>query len=125
MRTLSTLAFSLAILPGALAAPAEAPVRAEIGALLERLTASSCQFQRNGTWYSAGRAKAHLLRKLDYIERHGTLESTEQFIDLAGASSSSGQPYQVRCADGISTDGRQWLRGQLKAMRAGGMAGDH
>jgi Family of unknown function (DUF5329) len=38
--------------------------RAEIDALLSRLEASSCTFNRNGTWYPAAEARAQLPRKL-------------------------------------------------------------
>src|SRR5262252_281918 len=77
------------------AAPTPPRVRAEIDALLSRLETSGCQFYRNGSWYSGQEAKNHLLRKLEYIEGRTTIESTEQFIELAASKSSfSGKPYQ-------------------------------
>ncbi len=97
--------------------------RAEIDALLSSLEASSCTFNRNGTWYPATEAKTHLLRKLKYLEDRGMVRSTEQFIELAGSSSStSGQPYLVKCGSGAPVQSGTWLRAQLHVVRASGRA---
>jgi hypothetical protein len=94
--------------------------RAEIDGLMSKLEASGCEFNRNGTWYSAAEAKSHLLRKLQYLEERGMVQNTEQFIELAGASSSmTGQPYLVRCGNGVPVKSATWLSAQLRAMRAG------
>lgn len=106
------------------AAPTAAPVRTEIDRLLSALQASGCSFNRNGSWYSGADAKDHLLRKLEYIEGRSTVQSTEQFIDLAAAkSSTSGQPYQVRCGAESPVDSQVWLARQLAVLRAGGGKG--
>lgn len=82
---------------------------------------SDCEFNRSGTWYSGTEAKSHLLRKLKYFEDRGAVQSTEQFIELAASSSSvTGQPYLVRCGDGIPVQSGTWLLLQLQAMRAAG-----
>lgn len=102
----------------AFADPTPAPVRAEIDAMLNRLETSACEFQRNGNWHGSGRAKAHLLDKLGYIEKRGTVQSAEQFIELAASRSSvSGKPYQVRCGGAAPVESNQWLREQLTAIR--------
>jgi len=116
-------AISIAVCVGALgtayAAPTPAPVRSEIDRLLARLETSGCQFYRNGTWYDATAAKAHLLRKLELIERRRTLESTEQFIALAGTSSSvSGKTYEVRCDDVAPMHSAEWLESELVQIRS-------
>lgn len=101
-----------------LAAPTAAPVRAEIDALLARLETSGCQFGRNGEWFGPADAKTHLIRKLEYVERRGTIASTEQFIDVAASkSSSSGQPYQVRCAGAPAVTSAAWLTSALREVR--------
>lgn len=64
------------------------PVRIEINALLFRLQASACEFNRNGSWYSAAEAKSHLLRKLRYLDRRKAVNSTERFIELGATRSS-------------------------------------
>lgn len=102
-----------------LAAPTPAPVRSEIDALLDRLQSSGCQFNRNGTWHDGAKAKEHLLNKLKYMERKGTVQSTEQFIELAAsASSSSGKPYQVKCGAAEPVQSRQWLNDELAKLRS-------
>lgn len=114
------LATTIAILWPVLAAtaPTAAPVRAEIDALLGKLQASGCQFNRNGSWYSGSEAKDHLLRKLDYLEGRGSVQNTEQFIDLAAPkSSSSGAAYRVRCGNAAAVDSKAWLSAELAALR--------
>lgn len=101
------------------AAPLPAAAHAEINGLMQRLQASGCQFNRNGSWYSGEEAKAHLLEKLDYLERKDLVHSTEQFIALgASESSMSGKPYLVRCGSAAPVQSKQWLNAELLAMRA-------
>lgn len=103
----------------ATAAPTPAPVRAEIDALLAKLESSGCEFNRNGSWHGGAEARKHLLRKLDYIERRGTVQSTEQFIELAATgSSASGKPYLVRCGKQEPVQSREWLTRELAPIRA-------
>jgi len=103
----------------AFAAPTPAPVRAEIDALLAKLQTSGCQFNRNGSWYNGADAKNHLLRKLEYIEGKGTIQNTEQFIEMAASrSSSSGKPYQVKCGNDAAVDSQVWLARMLTGIRA-------
>ena len=118
-RTLIGLGFCL-VAGVSLAAPAAAPVRGEIDALLAALQSSGCEFQRNGSWHGAAEAKTHLLRKLDYIEKRSTLPSAEKFIELAASvSSASGQAYQVRC-NGAVQPSAQWFTKELQKVRAAG-----
>jgi Family of unknown function (DUF5329) len=98
--------------------------RAEIDALLSRLEASSCTFNRNGTWYPPAEAKSHLLLKLKYLEDRGAVQSAEQFIERAASTSSTtGQPYLVQCGSGAPVQSGTWLLSQLQGMRASGRAG--
>lgn len=100
------------------AAPTAVPIRAEIDALLDKLQASGCQFNRNGAWHNGSEAKVHLLRKLEYLEGKGTVESTEQFIELAASKSSfSGKAYQVRCGTEAAVESQLWLTRQLAILR--------
>jgi hypothetical protein len=93
--------------------------RVEIAALLNRLETSGCQFNRNGTWYAATDARAHLQRKLDYLENRGLVESAEQFIDRgASTSSMTGRAYLVRCGSEQPVESQAWLKTQLRALRA-------
>ncbi len=115
MRVLGAIVLLLAVSQSALAASTPAPVRGEIDTLLSRLEQSGCEFYRNGDWYTAPEAKAHLLRKL---QATGAVASTEQFIDaLASKSSMSGKPYLVRCAGAEPVESKIWLTDQLADMR--------
>lgn len=118
MRKILALAFALAA-AGAQAAPLPAPARAEVDALLTRLQASGCQFNRNGSWYNGADARTHLLRKLEYLEKKDLVKNAEQFIDLgASSSSSSGKPYMVKCGSAAPMESKAWLGAELKAIRA-------
>src|SRR5512140_438592 len=122
MRWLLALVLA-SVVASAAAAPLYPAARTEIDALMSKLEASGCEFNRNGNWYSAAEAKVHLLRKLEYLEGRGAVQSTEQFIELAASSSSaSGQPYLVRCGNGVAVRSGAWLASQLQVMRSGGQA---
>jgi hypothetical protein len=113
------LALACTLASAAFAGPTPAPVRAEIDALLARLQAPGCQFNRNGSWYSGPEARSHLLRKLEAIEGRVTVQSTEQFIQLAASGSSvSGKPYLVRCGAVAPVESRKWLTDQLVLVRS-------
>ncbi len=114
-------AFGFGLCTLAHAAPVSPPVRAEIDALLARLETSACEFQRNGKWYKADEARAHLLRKLEYLEEKSLVATTEEFIERgASTSSRSGKPYFVRCGPATSVESGPWLREMLKAVRGAG-----
>ena len=114
---LSLLTCCVAI--AATAAPLSPAARAEIDGLLVRLVASGCEFNRNGSWYTAAEAKSHLSQKLKYLEDRGMVQTTEQFIEMAASGSSmSGQPYLVRCGNSAPVQSGQWLRSELKDLRS-------
>ena len=116
---LSALVLSLFIA----AAPCEAAElssrsRAEIEALLSRLAESSCQFNRNGTLYTATEAKAHLVVKLNFLLERKLVGSTEQFIELAASkSSTSGENYLVVCQGAQAVPSASWLNAELQKLR--------
>ena len=116
---LALLAMLGAALPGLAQAQASPPrVKAEIVALLSRLEASGCQFNRNGTWYPGAEAKAHLNRKFVYIDARSGASSAEQFIDQAATRSSmSGQAYLVQCGAAAPVESNAWLKAQLAMLR--------
>jgi hypothetical protein len=118
-RLLAVLLACFAIAATAAAAALSPAARAEIDALLSKFEASGCEFNRNGNWYSGAEAKAHLQRKLKYLEDREMVQSAEKFIELAASASSiSGQPYLVRCGSGVPVQSGTWLRSQLQAMRS-------
>lgn len=102
------------------AEPAPTQVHAEIDSLFQRLHASGCQFNRNGNWYNATEAQKHLSRKLAYLEDKNSIKTTEDFITLAAAnSSSSGKAYLVRCGEAQPLESKVWLQQQLALSRQG------
>jgi len=101
------------------AAPLPPAAMTEVDGLMNRLEASGCEFQRNGSWHTAAEARSHLLRKLKYLEDMGAVKSAEQFIELAASTSSlSGEPYRVRCANSAPVASRTWMLWQLQALRS-------
>lgn len=101
------------------AAPLTAGAQGEIDALLARLAASGCQFQRNGSWHAADEAQIHLRRKLDYLANKGLVANAEQFIERAASrSSTSGAPYRVRCGERPPMASAAWLHAELQGLRA-------
>jgi len=82
---------------------AEPPrTKAEIAHLFAALETSNCQFNRNGTWYNAKEATAHLTTKYKYLQDKDLVPSAEKFIERAATQSSiSGKAYQMKCADAV------------------------
>jgi len=115
------LAASLVSLAALMPVSASAPppsATVEVEGLLATLGASDCRFNRNGTWYSAGEAQAHLRNKYEHLVRKKLIHGTEDFISGAGEKSSfSGQPYQVQCPGEPAEPSAQWLRKRLEDLR--------
>jgi hypothetical protein len=107
------------------AAPAHATglsssAKTEIDALLTRLGASECQFNRNGSWYSASKARDHMQTKLNDLIKKGRITSAEDFIEQAASRSSfSGKPYMVLCPSQDEVPSAVWLGDELRKIREG------
>lgn len=102
----------------ALAAP-DATATAEIAHLIDHLGKSGCRFNRNGSWYEAGEAVAHLRRKQEYLLGKGLVTTSESFIEgAATASSVSGKPYLVKCGETAPVESGGWFRAELARYRA-------
>jgi len=90
----------------------------EIEHLLDYLTQSECQFNRNGTWYSAPEAAEHLRRKYEYLLKRDLVSTAESFIERAGSRSSrSGKPYLVRCGSAEPVASEDWFLTELARFR--------
>jgi hypothetical protein len=114
---LLALIAALNLLPAADAAP-PAAAAIEISYLLGLIEQSGCEFFRNGTWYDAQRAQAHLRAKYDMLTATDQIKSAEDFIEKAASNSSmSGQPYQIKCSGGAATTTRQWFSAALARYR--------
>jgi hypothetical protein len=89
----------------------------EIKGLLDFVEHSECLFVRNGSEYPGPRARAHLEKKLNYLEGKNMVNSAEDFIDLAATESSmSGRAYEVRCSEGVEP-ASIWLKRELQRQR--------
>lgn len=110
------IVLAAAAVPALAAPPAQAG--REIDRLITALGQSGCQFQRNGTWYDAGDAQAHLRKKYAWLVKRDMVASAEQFIERAGSQSSiSGKPYQVRCSGRPAVTSASWLSDRLAEIR--------
>jgi hypothetical protein len=103
----------------ALAGEMSAATQKEIAQLLDRIEASNCSFNRNGSWHGPADARKHLQMKVDYMVKRNMLGSAEDFIHKAAtASSMSGEAYQIRCGSGAPMPSAVWLTAELKRIRA-------
>ncbi len=93
--------------------------KAEIEHLFKYLEGSGCEFNRNGTWYNAADASAHIKKKYDYLLGKHLLSSSESFIEKAASESSvSGKLYQVKCGTASPVQSSIWFNLELKKYRA-------
>ena len=114
-----TVAAALAACAAAGAGELSSTAQKEITQLLDRIEASNCSFNRNGSWYPAGEARKHLQMKLDYMVKRNMLGSAEEFISKAAtASSVSGEVYQIRCGTQPPIASAVWLTTELKRIRS-------
>ena len=92
--------------------------KAEIDQLFKALEISNCEFSRNGTWYSAGKATGHLQKKYNYLLKRRLITTTESFIKLAATQSSvSGKLYFVRCDNKEVVTSKSWFIDRLNEIR--------
>ena len=90
----------------------------EIRQLLGYLERSGCGVYRNGIWYSASHARAHLEKKYRYLLDRGLVDTTENFMNrVATASSVSGEPYQVKCDGREPVSSAEWFTTELHRLR--------
>ena len=123
---LSTLPrrLSAAVLAALLAGPSafaaeDARTRDEVAHLLDHLGRSGCQFSRNGTWYDAQKARAHLEEKYTYLQKRDLVPNAQAFIERAASTSSmTGKPYEVRCGTAQPVPSARWLGEELQRYRA-------
>lgn len=100
------------------AAELSAVTRAEITHLFAHLENSGCQFNRNGIWYPASEAVAHLKKKHDYLLKKELLTTTESFIEKAATESSmSNKPYEVKCEGRAVVQSSVWFNAELQSYR--------
>ena len=95
---------------------AETDADTEIRSLIQAVSDSGCEFDRNGKLYRAEKAAEHLELKYSRGKRYA--DSAEAFIEnLAAKSSWSGEPYWMIC-DGDKALAADWLGERLEATRS-------
>jgi hypothetical protein len=112
------IVLSLSVLAGIVSAAPSAKAQREIDALIAGLGNSGCEFERNGRWYDAATARAHLQKKLDYLRKRDMADTAELFIERgASKSSTSGKIYRVRCQGKAAESSERWFRQRLQTLR--------
>ncbi len=100
--------------------------KVEIEYLLSAIESSDCRFYRNGAWYDAKAATAHLRGKYETLAARGLIGDTDDFIDRAATKSSlSGRDYAIKCEGIAEMSSRQWLTNLLVAYRAAHASAPH
>ena len=118
-RTTLPLMFLLSTITMSAHAAEPQATKSEIAHLFTTLEASTCQFNRNGSWYSAKEASSHLATKYKYLQDKDLVPSAEKFIERAATGSSlSGKAYQIKCADMAVQPSGPWFQAVLEKNRA-------
>jgi len=121
MKARVAIAVLLLTLSTAVQAAPSAQAKREIQGLMDALSTSACEFQRNGTWHGRDEARKHLQRKYDYLLKKNLVDTAEQFIERAASKSSmSGKAYQVRCPGQPAQPAAMWFAAKLDALRGSG-----
>jgi hypothetical protein len=115
MRRRGLLLCALLAAPAVRAAPTPAE-RARIERLIQFVEAQKdIRFMRNGSDYSAKDASKFLRSKFNKMGEH--VSTAQQFIDQIGSrSSTSGDPYLIRFADGREIPAAKFLGDELQRM---------
>jgi hypothetical protein len=108
----------LGLLFGAFAFAAPMTEQQKIDALIHSVeSAPGMQFIRNGTSYDGKAAADHLRLKLR--NSFGRIKTADDFITrIASGSSMSGKPYQIRYANGTTTDAAVYFHEELRRIEA-------
>jgi hypothetical protein len=95
-----------------------ADTQQEINHLLEFVTNTSCQYERNGSVYDGVRAEQHIKRKYEYFK--DKIKSAEDFIKYSATKSTmSGKQYKIHCENIATQNSSDWLLDELKKYRDG------
>lgn len=106
--------YALAIL--FLVTTANSSTQDEINHLLNFISETQCQYERNGTMHTGKEAKEHIQKKYNYYE--DDIKSAEDFIKLSATKSSmSGRHYKIHCPDLPELNSSEWLLKELHAFR--------
>ena len=92
--------------------------KAEVDYLLEYVSQSGCEMNRNGSRHKGEEAVSHIQKKYDYFR--DDIKSTEDFIEYSATKSTmSGKFYMVVCEGQEPMKTRDWLLDALQKFREG------
>ena len=93
-----------------------ADTQQEIDHLLSFVASTSCQYERNGTYYSGKEARDHINLKYEYYQ--SKIKTTEGFIKFSATKSNlSGEKYRIHCANKGVESTEEWLLSELQRYR--------
>ena len=114
----SLLVTVLLLFPHALVADVPPEQKAEVDYLLEYVSKSGCEMNRNGSRHKGEAAVSHIQKKYDYFR--DDIKSTEDFIEYSATKSTmSGKYYMVECEGQESMKTQDWLLDALQVYREG------
>lgn len=112
------LFLALSVLSGVSQAAAPSTItQREVVHLFSYLENSGCQYNRNGTWYTAKEAVVDLNKKYQFLLKANEITTAESFIKKAASESVGGKPYLVKCGDKEAAHSDTWLRAELSKYR--------
>jgi hypothetical protein len=98
--------------------PQSRPAQVEVEHLLTFVAVSNCDFYRNGSWYTAMQAQAHLREKLAIVFPGNQAPTAEEFIEIVATGSAfTSIPYQIRCVGEKPKAVNDWLTSELRRYR--------
>lgn len=116
LERIAILGGMLAIAVVAHGADLSADEKSHIDALLAHVAdMKGADFIRNGKKYDASSAATFLRKKLQ-SQGSSVTNAASFIVQIATKSSTTGQPYRIRLADGTETDCGTYLAGVLAAM---------
>ena len=91
--------------------------RHEVEHLIEFVSNTPCQIERNWTNHTGPEAVAHIQQKYDYFRDE--IKTTEQFIEYSATKSTmTGRDYLVKCTGQVTVNTKDWLVQELHKYRA-------
>jgi len=113
-----TIMFVTSIGLGGAAALADVPEsqKKEVEHLLEFVSTSDCEFERNGKKHPGEKASSHMNRKYNHFR--DKITTTEEFIEYSGTKSTrSGEEYLIYCGTSDPITSKDWLLEELRVYR--------
>ena len=108
----------LLLIPSVLTADVPPEQKAEVDYLLDYVSKSGCEMNRNGSRHKGEKAVSHIQKKYDYFR--DDIKTTEDFIEYSATKSTmSGKFYMVECEGQEPIRTKDWLLDALQNFREG------